>query len=92
MPLRGILRFSTRGFLRQEFHALSAYRCWRLQSLGSSTFQAGAFLLIDDVCTTGRTLRALAARLAKYNPANIEALVYLKTPDGPGMPVVRRTK
>ena len=48
---------------------------------------AGRGLPVDDVYTTGRTLRNLAARLA---PASLRALVYLAAPRRPGLNVVRR--
>jgi phosphoribosyl transferase-like protein len=46
-------------------------------------------LLIDDVCTTGRTLNDLALDVLEHGAAGVDALVYLKTHDSKGLPISR---
>lgn len=60
------------GLGRAAREAAAGYRC--------TTRTGGPVLLIDDVCTTGSTLRAASAALAVGGPAPIGHLVLARTP------------
>ena len=44
-------------------------------------------LLIDDVCTSGKTLRDLALRLLPNAPLAVYGLIYLKSHNSPGLAI-----